>query len=187
MGFTNAVVGTENGYTNSRGINLNRNYENGFSPSLVNGSSPFSEVETQYVKAMIENNLGALCFIDFHTNGTTITTSNYKYNNWISLRKQGDFVLNHAAQQHILNITRNICRKNNINYTDLGIISASDTSGMAKDYADLCGISSHSFEGSHRFPYTEVSEFTPSTNAFNVEIFINWLGCVLSEYKKYTM
>uniref|UniRef100_UPI00259642FE M14 family metallopeptidase n=1 Tax=uncultured Clostridium sp. TaxID=59620 RepID=UPI00259642FE len=183
-GFNQAKANSEDGYTNVNGINLNRNYGPYHIASSSNGLTPFSEIETNYIKAMVDENKDALYFVDFHTNGTTRNTDNYNYCNWLSMIKGGDFVLPKIATEHFLNISRNICKIFGLDYKMLGFSSSSVKGGIAKEYPDSIGITSHTFEGAHKFPLNELEEFSPSTNKYNTLIFINWLSTMLREYKK---
>ncbi|MGF2052837.1 M14 family zinc carboxypeptidase [Enterococcus casseliflavus] len=51
---------------NSRGIDLNRNFDYNHTPSSMWGATPFSEVETQYIKTLVEDNEDAEIYIDMH-------------------------------------------------------------------------------------------------------------------------
>lgn len=56
------------GRYNSRGVDINRNFDYNFpeNPSAVFGTAPFSEVESQYIRDMVLNNLDADGYVDLH-------------------------------------------------------------------------------------------------------------------------
>ncbi|EPH65616.1 hypothetical protein D932_00581 [Enterococcus casseliflavus 14-MB-W-14] len=56
------------GRYNSRGVDINRNFDYNFpdNPSSVYGTEPFSEVESQYIRDMVLDNIDADGFIDIH-------------------------------------------------------------------------------------------------------------------------
>ena len=182
-GVNNAVIGTESGYTNSNGVNLNRNYDQNHEPSPSNGAAPFSEIEAQYVRNMILANLDAMFCVDVHNNGSTRTSADYKIQNWLGVPVNGDVIVEKAHLWHAKNISRNGCREWSLPYTPLSFITYQTMGGMLSGYIDKCGIPAALFEGSHKFPYTELGEFSPSTNKFNLVAFVNWLGAMLSTYK----
>lgn len=181
--YTSSNAGSETGYYNANGINLNRNYSNGHIPSSVNGDTPFSENETQYVKNIIDSNTDALYFVDLHANGTTRTSDKYKYCNWISLVAEGNEILEDIAKEHIQNISRHNSKKFGLSYNDFGFYSSSKAGGMAKDYGDIQGISSNTFECAHKIPNKSTTEFDAITNKYNISIFVNWLGSIINKFK----
>lgn len=79
---------------NSNGVDLNRNWDYNFdsyagdpNPFDQNykGTAPFSEVETQYIKSLIDDHGDGAIFLDFHNTGTNTFTyyiekpDNFKY------------------------------------------------------------------------------------------------------------
>lgn len=80
---------------NSNNVNINRNfsynYPSGSSHTAEYGSAPFSEVETQYIKNLIDENTDAIGFIDLHCYGDNSETNLVEY--------YGDFGKNSVAQK----------------------------------------------------------------------------------------
>ena len=80
---------------NSNNVNINRNfsynYPSGSSHTAEYGSAPFSEVETQYIKNLIDKNTDAIGFIDLHCYGDNSETNLVEY--------YGDFGKNSVAQK----------------------------------------------------------------------------------------
>jgi len=66
-GYDNTTTNNE-GRLNARGVNINRNFGNNWEIKTDNdkGSAPYSELETQALKAWIEDNADALLHIDCH-------------------------------------------------------------------------------------------------------------------------
>lgn len=80
---------------NSNNVNINRNfsynYPSGSNHTAEYGSAPFSEVETQYIKNLIDENTDAIGFIDLHCYGDNSETNLVEY--------YGDFGKNSVAQK----------------------------------------------------------------------------------------
>lgn len=101
-----------NSYYNINDVNLNRNYATiGFyvaekGTTNYGGLSPFDQIETTYVKKLVDENPDAICFIDCHTDGSG-ELSNYKLN-WIDVPQVDDEYFEKIlpiCENHIINLT----------------------------------------------------------------------------------
>ena len=101
-----------NSYYNINNVNLNRNYDTiGFyvakkGTTNYGGLSPFDQIETTYVKKLVDENHDAICFIDCHTDGSG-ELSNYQLN-WIDVPQVDDEYFEKIlpiCENHIINLT----------------------------------------------------------------------------------
>lgn len=184
-----------NSRANSRGVDLNRNWdtpvwvreeESSWGTILYGGEYPFSEVETQYVRDMILENLDSIYFCDYHTNNSSGDEQDrlmwIALNN-LSLRNEN---LQIAAKYTLSKQTREFVK--DYGQPDDGIfgyITQSDNSSTAKYYAALQGIPASTTECFRKFP-NETELYTPNTIKACTEYIGNWFINVVKQFKNTT-
>ena len=171
--YNSTTAGSETGYTNANGVNLNRNWSVGYSGS----GTAFSEAETSHIRDAFADCYNIKLFMDLHGNGTTRTQNDLKYYNWVLLC-EGDANLEKIAREHLNTISPNMCFEWGINQALIGCIDVNSPMGTAKDYYNSFGIHSCTFELPHRLPNSADTEFTEESMRASVEMLITWLGCV---------
>ncbi len=180
-------------YHNVNNINLNRNYDTSTFSTKGEGNNPFSEVETQYVKKVILNNLDAIYLCDYHCNGDgslTLEKGN-ECINWHSHLITGDYVhdyIRYISKQHIENITRHFSNEfdflnKNEMYGKFDYATEGNGSPCCPTYATSKGLISSTFEGFNGFVGREA--FTPEVFKANAELIGNWIMCVLENYYRF--
>jgi len=185
-GFDNKI------YKNGQGVNLNRNYDcpqwtlfADPTSEYYGGPSPFSEIETQYIKNMIDAHPDALYLCDYHTNGQGSVDA-YSKINWHSIISVGNDYYNklfYASRYHIRNITSRFKKQYNLPFTNqlCGYIDAGNTTPSVDKYAAARNVMSTTFEGFNGFP--SQAAYTPDAKKANAELFGNWLMTVINQYK----
>lgn len=163
-----------NGYVNGNGVNTNRNYgTSGFpsSPSAEVGSNqyggiePFDQEETRCVRELILNNLDAIAFIDYHTNGSS-AISGFEQVNWHDYpitdnTKNDDYYKKfiEIGCGHVRNISGHFISEFNLDTKGkpCGEITQASPEGFpsADTYACDNGILGLTFEGFAGFPNEE--------------------------------
>ena len=171
--YVTATAGTETGYNNSSGVNLNRNWSVGYSGT----GTPFSEAETKNIRDAFADCYNIKFFMDLHGNGTTRSHNDLKYFNWVLLCED-NADLEQTAREHLNMISPNMCFEWGINQNLVGYISVNEAMGTAKDYYNSFGIKSCIFELPHRLPNSASTEFTEDSMRSSVEMMVTWLGCV---------
>lgn len=107
-------------YRNANGVNLNRNWpvvnwlgNNNQNSSNYSGLAPLDQLETRCVDSMVNANLDAILFVDFHTNGGGVIDTARKVN-WISFPRIEDTaakrIMLQLSNEHLDGITSNFKR-----------------------------------------------------------------------------
>lgn len=179
------------GRRNSRDVDINRNYSYDWTQGTIGdvtygGSEPFSEVETQYVKQVIDRNLDAIYFGDYHTNGSS--GASYNTLMWHS-QIQGELEnesVQIASKYLIEKATREFIKSYNLPDDEgfFGYVSHPvNHSGMAKAYAASKGIPSNTFESFRKFP-TETDFYSSDTVKATTEYVGNWLLTLIKQFRE---
>lgn len=172
---------------NGNSVDINRNFqldwvESEPSSSTYGGTAPFSEIETQYIKAMIDSNTDAIYFGDYHTNGS----SGSLYSNLMYFSNgQGDYVDNDmtvACKYYLSKITREFIHKYSMPNDEgfFGFIQFS-TGAFSKSYAWQNGIPGNTFECFIKIP-THTSNYNPEAIEMCTEFLGNWIVTILNLY-----
>ena len=182
-------------YVNANGVNLNRNWgtigwtEAGSGTSYT-GSEPFSEVETQYARDIVLDNLDALFLIDFHNNGQSApgTQAGYLWHAATTVCHDDPYFEKSyvAAKWHIDEITGHLYKDfpDQCSYAISGTVSDNNApmrQGLAKNYAVEQGIMAETMEGGAAF-IGSGSRFTSPVQHMNADLIGNWLRCLLATY-----
>lgn len=175
-------------YRQSENININRDsdYKWEKNSDAGTGDTPYSAVETRYLRDFIKENYDAMFMIDWHTTGAT-DFSTPDYTNWISdnlldFENENVLIANIAHAEYI---SRYINDKYSLGYekgTMLSRLTHEITSGCTDAVA--CGIGVHGvcFEVS---PRTENG--TPhdeNVSKMNTELFTHYLMTVIKQFSK---
>lgn len=191
------------GYVNRSGrnvnnVNIQRNFEIGWENGQITdpdgqhygGAYPYSEIETQYAKQMIDENQDAMYYADIHNNqGYVVDSTEYLF--WWIIPENSPRIddLRIANKYHIENMTRQF-EKNYVQYPKnegvTGWVSHGATNlGTPWDYTISLGIPSTVFEGFRRFAGDE-EPYTNDSFKANLESFTNWILTVLKQFKETT-
>ena len=170
-------------------VDLNRNFdynwsEHGEGTNTYTGPYAFSEVEAQYVRDMILNNLDAMFFIDYHTNGSS--GDDYDSLMWISL---GDGPINNdnatnAARYTISKATREFVNRYN-QPSDEGIFgytTKGNSSRLSRSYALSQGVPACTLECMRKFP-NDQDYNNPNAVKASTEYLINFLLNLVKEFR----
>lgn len=175
-------------YKNANGVNLNRNwpvvnwmYFNNPSSTSYAGLAPLDQPETRVVDSLVNLNLDARLFIDFHTNGYGVVDTARKIN-WLSYPKIEDTLARRKmldlSHEHLDSITSNFKRIYGIGRPVLmdcprfGYITWAQqysTVGYAEVSMAQRGILSLTFEGFNGFP-GDNKPFLPDVSKANSEL-----------------
>lgn len=186
-----------NGYVNGNGVNINRNYgTSGFTSSQsaevgnnqYGGVEPFDQEETKCVRDLIQNNLDALVYIDYHTNGSSSITK-FEQVNWhdypITENTKNDNYYKKFIEigcGHIRNITGHFISEFNLNTEGkpCGEITQASGEGFPSSDTYACdnGILGLTFEGFAGFQNEEV--YTERIMKANSELICNYILSVIN-------
>lgn len=186
------TYGNGNGRVNSRGVDINRNYSYNWvlgdiGSNTYGGAESFSEIETQYVKNMIDANTDAIYFGDYHTNGS----SGDSYNTLMWHSQTRNELANNSVQiasKYLLEkMTREFVKKYELP-EDVGYFGYTTSpigdGGMSKSYAASKGIPANTFETFRKFP-TETEYYTSQTNKASTEYVVNWLLTLIRQFAQF--
>ena len=140
-------------YYNSRGVNINNNFEYGWSAGDHKGSSPNSEAETQRMITLFNTYPNAVAQIELH--GQYAQNSEYNKQYWFSLMKSLKSQLIEVVANNIVNTMGN--RLLELGYetggSEGGYISYYGLGGRPKDYTgSKYGMLSFTLEGTSSIP-----------------------------------
>ena len=174
---------------NANGVDINRNFGQGWTLGTVGdpfygGTAPFSEIETRFVRNMIQSNPDALIYIDFHTNGST----GDKYDNmlWhmINTDKYYNPDIDSAASFHIEKMSVLFKERYGVPTSEefTGYSTYQNLGGSAGLYGATLLENSTTFEVFNKFPdegtYGTVKNITACTDAIG-----NWIFEVIKHFK----
>lgn len=174
---------------NVNGVDLNRNFPHQWEPLTGNeysGTGPASEVETQYVVDMLDQNKDAIFFGDYHTNGSTSNYAGYDKLMWMSLvrfgKKYDDIAI--TSKYTIEKMTREYIKDyslpNNVGY--FGFITEAIVPGGSKTYGDYLGIPSTTFETFVKLP-DETDKYSPQTIKMGTEFLGNLTLNLIKQFR----
>ena len=172
--YVGGNVGTEIGYGNSNGININRDYENKVSK------------EAQFVMSASEQVHNAILALDVHSNGTTRTSKDYSQLNWHSYENNSALFLVDVSDKFLNLASQKISKEMNISDTAMGTINIGEKSsnGQTLTYAwSNLAMTNLCFELPLKLP-TETDEATVLCQKIGTELLVNFLGMVLQKYKE---
>lgn len=164
---------------NSRGVDINRNFESHWvqgtyeeppsSTSTYGGSAPLSEKESQYINGVIEANLDADMFIDFHNNySETLFWIPLEFNDYNKIVRNVSCNLMKLADRRL---------KQKFTYIpstyQIGLVDITSSGGSSKNQAQAKGIPSATFECAN----DNVEGFTNVMDILTIthDTFINYL------------
>ena len=167
--------------TNSNGVDLNRNYSEGWSEDGESGAEPFDQGETTAVENIIQRHPEAVLLLDNHGYGSSAVTDALNVN-WISLYASIDPVHTKlCAAMRAYNARQTFLFAHDYGFTfeeTIGKITANATGGTIKTYANACGIPAINCEGSNGFQ--DVTAYSEDAKRYNSEISVNVIMACLS-------
>lgn len=165
---------------NYNGVNLNRNFDASWDSSVdYSGDSAGSEVETQLIQALIDDNPDALALFDIHSNNDATKYSDNMYTNWMSLARTPVYDgLEMTAINQVQGLTMRMQELGYADGEDCAYTSHTTPAGMMKDYALATGIWSLTCEGSIQI-LSDSSSYAAATQKNNAEILENLIVNVL--------
>lgn len=172
--YVGSNVGSEVGYGNSKGININRDYEYKVSK------------EAQFVMSASERVHNAILALDVHSNGTTRTSNDYSQLNWHSYENNSALFLVDTSDKFLSLASQKISEELNIPDTAMGLISIDEKSsnGQTLTFAwSNLSMTNLCFELPLKLP-TETDEATVLCQKIGTELLVNFLGMVLQKYKE---
>jgi len=174
------------GRHNSNAVDINRNYSEKWSLRTVGtqeygGTAPFSEVETQYVKLMLDDNTDALFYSDLHSAGTGDVYRSLMYH----VVAVGDYYnedVEIVAKYHLEKMTREFIKNYGLpeNEGFFGWIDRSTIGGIAPLYGLSLNIPSTSSESFYRLPNEELAYSSTTLKACS-EWLTNWLITIIQQ------
>ena len=190
------------GYKNSNGVNLNRNWDNpkwnnsitDVNSDQYQGEAPFDQPETACIRDFILQNKDIDLFVDFHTNGGSVATSQGNIN-WIDVTTCGDEdeyyynVIKEVVSFHAQNIN-GILRTNfdeqiggdkTKTCSRLTYNNEMPSTGYADAYCITQGIIALTLEGNNGLP-NETSAYSQYEKKANAMILGNFLTSFLGVY-----
>lgn len=169
--------------SNGNAVDINRNWEYNFEPISTGGAAPFSEIETQYIKRVIDENPSAIYYVDFHD---TMLSSGTNYPDTIVhviSTKSVDQDITMSTYYHISKMTRMFYAKydqgNGLEYFGR---SGSNAYAISPSYALQKSIPASLLEGFSKFP-SEPAYYSANTIKANAESLGNWLLSIIKLYK----
>ena len=175
-------------YRQSENININRDsdYKWEKNSDAGTGDTPYSAVETRYLRDFIKENYDAMFMIDWHTTGA-IDFKSADYTNWISdnLYDFADEDVLLANIAHGEYISRYINQKYSLGYesgTMLSKLTHELTTGCTDAIA--CGIGVHGvcFEVSPKIEHGAVHD--GNLAKMNVELFTHYIMSLIKQFSK---
>lgn len=175
-------------YRQSENININRDsdYKWEKNSDAGTGDTPYSAVETRYLRDFIKENYDAMFMIDWHTTGA-IDFKSADYTNWISdnLYDFADEDVLLANIAHGEYISRYINQKYSLGYesgTMLSKLTHEITTGCTDAIA--CGIGVHGvcFEVSPKVEHGAVHD--GNLAKMNVELFTHYIMSLIKQFSK---
>lgn len=172
---------------NSNGVNINRNFDfnwivsgNGAFTNDYEGTSPYSEVETKYVKKVMINNLDALAIIDAHTHD--VTTWDNVYWHILSTKAESYDAMAGICKYNISVMSR----KMKVNYSlgfngFIGSVDYADTPCLTSYSSSVLGINTVTGEATDKLP-SEAQSGTALTNQLNVEFYGNLVCNIIKHF-----
>lgn len=173
---------------NKRGVNICRNFGNGWSVSGANaftydyeGANAFSEAETRHITKVLNENLDALAVIDVHNHDITKWEDTYWINGVRSAVCYSDVVA--IASNTIKRLTNSLKSNYNKNFEGFAGYSEGITPrGSLQSQAVEYGLNAMVAECVDKL-VGEVQSGTPLTNQVNVEFYANLIAQIIKHYQ----
>ena len=175
-------------YNNSNNVNLNKNFEHGFSKvtnatntQLNTGENPYSEAEAVLLKGVFDEYKNAVFHLECH--GKAGADANYNDVIWFSLMASlASDLIELSANNVIHQIGRKLYKMGyNEGKTEGGYITYYDLNGRPKDYTGTeYGMLSCTMEGTGRMSVAGHTTFTKDEQRINCEALENFILNVLA-------
>lgn len=183
---------------NSNDVQLNWNFDDkdhsiGYkTDNVVAGNAPFSEVETQYMKQTIDENVDAVVYFDFHTCGAGVDAEQiFTYHDFAPNHKRTDYnmLMMNAARQHLEYCNRHYPIDYNLDTIEgkiYGFLNGNSPGGYSYSYSESLGVHGHVVEcGCHLPGKDRVESFYSAENlTAAVRTFGQWLQVALETIYK---
>ena len=185
-------------YVNANGVNLNRNWDTQSwsqgtqGTTTYGGPAPFSELETQYARDVILNNLDALWLCDYHNNGQTAPNSaaGYLWHSFALVTYDDPYFTKaiNAAKYHIEDTTGHLYADypDQCQYANSGTFTddnAPSHQGLVVAYAREHNIMAATMEGAAAF-IGYGSRYSSSIHHMNADLLGNWIRSLISTFSK---
>jgi predicted deacylase len=182
-GFTN------NTRHNSNNVDINRNYSELWTLGVVGtqvygGTAPWSEIESQYVKSILDNNTDAVFYSDLHSAGDGSDYSKLLYH-VVPLQNYYKENTEILAVYNIEQMTRQYIKNYNLpdNIGYFGRLDHSIIGGIAPLYGISLGIPSTSSECFYKLP-GEPNLYSSNTIKACSEWLVNWVLTIIKLAKQ---
>ena len=179
---------------NANGVNTNRNFPYGWTPSAVEpfnqeygGLAPLDQPESVIINNLLLEHSNAFHLCDFHTTGYTAPAVNEVA--WVSYFETDDLYYNRLvnyARVYLKTFSAQMIREYNLNYgedTILGMMIGGAGGGVLKNYASSLNVIGATLESTGEI-YGMSEYHTPRSMKYSSELLGNWLGVVIDAYNK---
>lgn len=185
-----------NEYKNANGVNINRNFGEGWklegdtTSSQYGGAEAFDQPETVCIRDLLADNLDAFFYIDFHTNGADPVATLDKVN-WLALcSNQGGYYdqLGRCAKRHLVTVSEQLNQRYNLELPHdqlTGYLTWGEyppKAGYADYWGCHVGIMSMTFEGFNGFPGR--TAHTLEVHQANASLICSWIMTIINLYKE---
>lgn len=158
-GFMHDTYCNGNTSVNADGVNINRNFEYGWNSSLTGeqyaGTAPYSEKETQYIKAILDEYIDNLFYIDFHTTGAySVVPERNTFSIWAHDNAITNKRLYWTGKEFVENVNCRLYNKYGLTYAEGTLLTNYNVhpdEGRAGDYMSNLGGNSFTLEMTPRF------------------------------------
>lgn len=158
-GFMHNTYCNGNTSVNADGVNINRNFEYGWNSSLTGeqyaGTAPYSEKETQYIKAILDEYIDNLFYIDFHTTGAyNVVPERNTFSIWAHDNAITNKRLYWTGKEFVENVNCRLYNKYGLTYAEGTLLTNYNVhpdEGRAGEYMSNLGGNSFTLEMTPRF------------------------------------
>ena len=181
---------------NANGVNINRNFPISWvaiedtNDTYYGGAEPLDQIESQYIKKLIEDNKDAITFIDYHTTGYQLRPVEESIFTYLEFSKLPNGLYNDTLYKCASSFAEYCNRHYPVDYelNDLdttknyGYILQVET-GRTHAYSSTLGVLGHCIECATNLP-SETSTFTSKCQKANVRTIGEWLIEVVKAISK---
>ena len=178
------------GRYNANHVDINRNMPFKWTPGVIgsstySGLSAGSEIESQYLKQLIDDNKDAIHMFDYHTNGSSGAVWDTLTYIDVPEKPVFDYDVTIASRYQIEKFTREATKDYNLEPdTDfLGFIHRSPANGRVDDYAQSVGLPSLAIETWRKFPH-ELDFYSSETIKASAEYLGSWIINFIRQYNQ---